>query len=177
MTQTRQPEGIPTGGQYAATAHSDAVPGLGTLPSVEQLIERRNARLDEIAELESLLAVDAARALAAHTRQMFPTAATIHFEESNRWVYEAMPWKITDAEGHTLAGERDWDTRAEFAAWCGANEDETSANYLAIDLRGRRDRLKDAITPVTRVGYPEDTELDGLHFELDLDKVLEGDAK
>lgn len=172
MNQHRQPEGIPTGGQYAANSHSDAVPALNAAPSGRQLMERRRNRLAEVMEFESLLAVDSAKALAAHTRELFPTAQTIHFEETDRGLYEALPWKITDADGGILAGERDWDTRQAFATWRGSDLDEENADSLARDLGRRGARLTQAITPVARVGYPADDA--GLNFELDLDQVLEG---
>ena len=89
--QTRQPEGTPTGGQWKATSHSDAVPTLGT-PATDPLDALDAARLRISAQRQYLkdqeLALKAATdriagaSAAAKFLERYPEATSAHYRRT-----------------------------------------------------------------------------------------------
>lgn len=100
----RQPEGIPTGGQFATKVQSDDVPSLtiagqpgsgkggsglvAALETRDALRERRDAVYEEMHQLNAVTAAYSAQALAAQLISMHPDAATLTIGENvdgNGW--------------------------------------------------------------------------------------------
>jgi hypothetical protein len=110
MNTARQPQGIPAGGQFAATAHAE--PQI-TLPagsaSVEEFVAQRDAvreRRDEAREhydsLDVLSQRLSARGVAASILAKYPTAATLRVSENEEGENQFDAISITAADGTVL---------------------------------------------------------------------------
>jgi hypothetical protein len=149
----RQPEGIPTGGQFAAKAKSDDVPALtiehdGGLQAVldarDEIRERRLAVYEEMQELNHVAAVYSAQALAAQLLSTHPDAATLTLSENvdgNGW-YDIR--RLQAADGTILEDTDDDD------AWIYAEAPNgTYVEELVNDLTFDSDRWTSGIATVT----------------------------
>lgn len=149
----RQPEGIPTGGQFATKVKSDDVPALavqddGALRAVlnarDALRERRLAVFEEMQELNHVTAVYSAQALAAQLLSTHPDAATLTLSENldgNGW-YEIR--QLRTADGTVLADTEEDDAWTYVEAPNGTYVEE-----LANDLSFDDDRWASGIAAVT----------------------------
>jgi hypothetical protein len=111
MTQPRQPEGVPTGGQFAATAHAEpgiiltspvgniARPAFNNNADRQEYLRAAQQRLEEARnEVQNLYMVDTAEVL----KERFPKVATFRlgFEDGVTWINAA--W---DTDGNFLDAE------------------------------------------------------------------------
>jgi hypothetical protein len=175
MTQNRQPEGIPAGGQYAATAHSDAVPDLVVISpdpalnaAAEAGVARRTAIQEQIGVLQSKIAVESAGALASRTRAFFPEAKYVVFRGSADTLDGLRPESIVTADGTTLASSDEWKTREDFWRWAGdIDEEGYDVFLLAYDLEHHSGKLDGCFAPVTGLMNRHS------YVSLDIDKALE----
>lgn len=172
--------GIPSGGEFAKTTHLEAalaLPGAEKLQLVsDAVLERRRFRQEQQEELDELIAVDSAKAIALHARAKFPTAAYISFRESDHYAYESEPWQILDADRHPVASVQEG-TADLFYDWAGDREDEENMNILSIDLRRHGGRLDHATSPQVPAGGLSPTENADLFYNLDISKTLERTTK
>lgn len=109
---TRQPKGIPVGGQFAATAHSEAELSLSTAAPAPTLAERlaerdasklRMERLDEQKEvLDKMLQAQSVRYLAASLLERYPDAAVLTIRENEDGENNYEPLKLTRADGSVI---------------------------------------------------------------------------
>lgn len=169
--------GVPTGGQFATTAHSDVVPALVvTTPNpalsaaAEAGVARRTAIQEQIGELLSQIAVESAGALASRTRAFFPDAKFVVFRGSADTLDGLQPESIVTADGTTLASPSE-KTREDFWEWAGdIDEEGYDVFLLAYDLEHHNGKLDGCFEPVpglmNRYSY----------VSLDLDKALERTA-
>ncbi|HEX9086147.1 MAG TPA: hypothetical protein VF867_01310 [Arthrobacter sp.] len=175
-----EPAGIPSGGQFAKTTHLEAALALPRAEKLElvseAVLERRRFRQEQQVELDELIAVDSAKAIALHARAKFPTAAYISFRESNHYAYESEPWQILDAGRNPVASVREG-TADLFYDWAGDREDEENMNILAIDLRRHGGRLDSAMTPYVPAGGLSPAKSADLFYDLDISKTLERTTK
>jgi hypothetical protein len=167
----RQPEGIPTGGQFATKIKSDDVPALavqddGALRAVlntrDAIRERRLAVYEEMQELNHVTAVYSAQALAAQLLSKHPDAATLTLSENldgNGW-YEVR--QLRTADGTVLEDTEDDD------AWTYAEAPNgTYVEELANDLSFDNDRWASGIATVH-----DGTKYDYKTVEIDLKAAL-----
>ena len=161
----RQPEGIPTGGQFATKVKSDDVPALvlpageavlrGLLSDRDAVRERRERLADQKAALDHQASRMAVRGLAATLLSRYPTAATLVIAEnqSENGCYDAVSLKTAD--GTVLADDAD-------EVWLG----DTAVNGTEIqefvwDLELDNDRWMDGIaTNTTRKHDFKSAEID-----------------
>ena len=114
----RQPQGIPAGGQFAATAHAE--PGISlastaiTPPEQRKLLDALSAKRQEIDRLQNqmdLLNVDAA---IGSVRRYFPNAARLRVDRAKHgWTGQPLdeyaPVGLLDQDGNDLtAGDPHW---------------------------------------------------------------------
>jgi hypothetical protein len=167
--------GVPTGGQFATTVHSDAVPVLTVLDPDPVLsgvavaaVARRTAIQEQMWDLQQQIAVESAGALAARTRAHFPDAKYVTFRGNADTLERLEPNSIVSADGTTLASPDDWDTSGPYWRWAGdAEEDGYDVHFLAYDLEHHNGKLDGCFAPGTGVmnRYAYTT--------LDIDKALE----
>jgi hypothetical protein len=170
--------GVPTGGQFAKTAHSDAVPTLAALSpdpvlnaAAEAAVARRASVQEQIGDLQSQIAVESAGALAHRTRAFFPEAKYVVFRGSADTLDGLRPESIVDADGTTLASPDDGKTSEDFWGWAGdIDEEGFDVFLLSYDLEHHNGKLDGYFAPVTglmnRYSY----------VSLDIDKALERTA-
>lgn len=154
----RQPEGIPTGGQFAAKVQSDDVPALtiagqpgggqsggfsAALETRDALRERRDAVYEEMQQLNAVTAAYSAQGLAAQLLSTHPDAATLTIVENvdgNGW-YDIR--RLQAADGTVLADTDDDD------AWTYAEAPNgTYVMEFVNDLPFDNDRWADGIAEV-----------------------------
>lgn len=169
--------GVPAGGQFATTAHSDDVPTLAVpgpnpaLSAAEAGVARRTAIQEQIGELQSQIAVESAGALASRTRAFFPDANFVVFRGSADTLDGLRPESIVTGDGTTLASLDDSKTSEDFWDWAGdIDEEGYDVFLLAYDLEHHSGKLDGCFAPVTglmnRYSY----------VSLDIDKALERTA-
>jgi hypothetical protein len=114
----RQPQGIPAGGQFAATAHAEpelnltstAVTPAAQRQLLDALFEKRQ-EIHRLQEQMDLMNVDAA---IGSVRRHFPDAAKLHVTRSRHgWTGEPLdefsPAGIRDKDGHDITpGDKHW---------------------------------------------------------------------
>jgi hypothetical protein len=175
---TRVDAGVPTGGQFTKTAHSDTVPALavpGPDPvlnaAAEAGVARRAAIQGQIGELQQQIAVESAGALAARTRAFFPEAKFVVFRGSADTLDGLRPESIVNADGTTLASPDDWKTSEDFWQWAGdIDEEGYDVHLLAYDLEHHNGKLDGCFAPVTGLMNRHS------YVSLDIDKALERTA-
>jgi hypothetical protein len=117
MNTARQPQGIPTGGQFAATAHAE--PQI-TLPpgsaSAEEFVaerdairERRDQAQENAAALDRLAQRVAVRGVASSLLSKYPDAATLRIMENEDGENQFDVVSITATDGRVLAHVDDGD--------------------------------------------------------------------
>lgn len=119
----RQPTGIPTGGQFAATAHAE--PGLtlaasSTTPAAQQerlqAIKAKSTAIEKLQNDMDLLNLDAA---VASVRRYFPEAAELHIDNRrDRWSGDYLdsfaPAGLRGKNGEDLTGgDPNWHYRRD----------------------------------------------------------------
>lgn len=176
--QARVDKGVPSGGEFTATGHSDDVPalaGIGPNPvmiaATDAAVARRTAIQEQIGELQSQIAVESAGALASRTRAFFPEAKYVVFRGSADTLDGLRPESIVTAEGTTLASLDDSKTSEDFWGWAGdIDEEGYDVFLLAYDLEHHNGKLDGCFAPVTGLMNRHS------YVSLDLDKALERTA-
>lgn len=170
MTTSRQPKGIPVGGQFAPDTHAE--PGI-TFPGVDLTkIEAahkstRRQLQDQMGELAFKVAVSSAAAIAARTKAMFPTARFAVFHTGEEDYTSPEPYSVLDADRNELTVR--WSHRDGASEWAYGEDDEDpeAIGMLAFDLEDHGGKLDGVLTG--RLPGPGAHN----HLELDLDKALE----
>lgn len=116
----RQPKGIPVGGQFAATAHSEADLSLSPHPTgpatLAELIAQRDLsrerfeRLDEQRDaLDRMVQAQSIKTLAAGLLEKYPDAVTLRIEENQDGENQFDAVHLIAADGRTLENAEDDD--------------------------------------------------------------------
>lgn len=102
MVQPRQPEGTPTGGEFAAKAHSEAAVTLDVPPTVspELAVLHRARAATAAAEEHHARAAYAYLVSEATSRWTGAAAVRVELSDSDDWSVDA----VVDAKGNELAG-------------------------------------------------------------------------
>lgn len=163
----RQPEGIPTGGQFATKVKSDDVPALaapagqaallGLLGDRDVIRERRERIADQKAALDLQASRYSARGLAATLLAKHPEAATLVIveNENENGCYDAVCLKRAD--GTILKDEADGDWLADTAV------NGTEIQEFIWDLELDNDRWMDGIATSTTKKYNFKSAIIDLH--------------
>jgi hypothetical protein len=117
MTIARQPQGIPAGGQFAATAHAEPQitlpPGSASAEDFvrerDALRERRDQAKEYAGDLDRLAQRVAIRGAASTILTEYPDAATLRISENPDGENQYDVISITAADGRTLAHVDDGD--------------------------------------------------------------------
>ncbi|QOT19521.1 hypothetical protein [Paenarthrobacter sp. YJN-5] len=170
MTTARQPQGIPTGGQFAATTHSE--PQI-TLPagstSIEEFVaqrdavrERRDDARDDYDGLDILAQRLSARGVAASILAKYPTAATLRVAENQDGENQFDAISITAADGTVLEHVDDDD------AWTchEMTPNGPQIQELVWEFNPRDDRWAHKIGEITN------SKFDGKTVDIDLHAAL-----
>lgn len=170
MTTTRQPKGIPSGGQFAPESRSEAHIVLhdADLREMESAAKRhRRLQQDRIDQLNHELAVASAAAIAARTKAMFRSARYAVFHTGDDDYTAPQPYSVLDAERNELSVR--WSHREGPSKWVfgEADDDPESVHVLACDLEYHGGRLDGILTE--RLPGPGQHR----HLVLDIDKALE----
>ena len=170
MTTSRQPKGIPVGGQFAPEKHTEPEITLHGVPLANIEAAHKNARQllqKEIEQLACEVAVSSAVAIAARTKAMFPTARFAVFHTGDDDYTSPEPYSVLDADRNELTVR--WSHRDGASDWVYGEDDEdpASIHMLAFDMENHGGKLDGVLTG--RLPGP------GAHnqLELDLDKALE----
>jgi hypothetical protein len=109
---TRQPRGIPVGGQFAATAHTEADLSLSPAPAavpLSELIAQRDLsrerfeRLDEQRDaLDRVVQAQSIKTLAAGLLEKYPSAVTLRIEENQDGENQFDAVRLIAADGSIL---------------------------------------------------------------------------
>lgn len=155
----RQPQGIPVGGQFAATTHAE--PQI-TLPagaaSAEEFVaqrdairERRDQAQEHAAALDRIAQRVAVRGVASALLTAYPDAATLRITENQDGENQYDVVSITAADGRTLAHVDDGDEWAyeemtpngpyvqEFVYDLDRKDDSWAAGGVGVITGGKRD--------------------------------------
>lgn len=115
---SRQPQGIPTGGQYAATAHAE--PGVALAPTAvtpaaqKELLGALSEKRQEIERLQGQMDLMNLDAAIGSVRRYFPQATQLHVDRARHgWTGDPLdqyaPKSLRDEEGNDLtADEPQW---------------------------------------------------------------------
>lgn len=149
----RQPKGIPVGGQFAATAHSEADLSLSLNPAVgptlaalivqRDLSRERFERLDEQRDaLDRMVQAQSIKTLAAGLLEKYPNAVTLRIEENQNGENQFDAVHLIAADGRTLENAEDDD------AWIYdeiGGENGPYVQELVVSLTPRDDRWANGI--------------------------------
>lgn len=157
--QNRQPQGIPVGGQFAATAHAEPQIILPTgSSSAEEFVrqrddvrERRDKAREEAAALDRLAQRMAVRGLASALLSQYPDAATLRITENNDGENQYDVVSVTSTDGRVLAHADDGDEWAyeemtphgpyvqEFVYDLDRHDDSWARDGVGVVTGGKRD--------------------------------------
>lgn len=170
MTTSRQPKGIPVGGQFAPDAHTEPEVTLHGVDLRTLETDQKNARRllqEQMAQLSYEMAVRSATAIAARTKAMFPTARFAVFHTGDDDYTSPEPYSVLDAGRNELTVR--WSHRDGASEWVYGEDDEDpeSIHMLAFDLEDHGGKLDGVLTG--RIPGPGAHN----HLELDVDKALE----
>lgn len=180
MSITRQPQGIPVGGQFAATAHAE--PQI-TLPagssSAEEFVrerdalrERRDAAKEYAGDLDRLAQRIAIRGAASTILTEYPDAATLRIQENADGENQYDVISITAADGSTLAHVDDGD---DWAFHEMTTPNGPSIQEFVYDLDLRDNSWADGIGTIT--GGKRDFKSVDIDLHAALNASLPGDPE
>lgn len=149
----RQPKGIPVGGQFAATAHSEAdlslsptpagAPTLAALIVQRDLSRERFERLDEQRDaLDRMVQAQSIKTLAAGLLERYPDAVTLRIEENQDGENQFDAVHLVAADGRSLENAEEDD------AWIYeeiGGENGPYVQELVFSLTPRDDRWASGI--------------------------------
>ena len=170
MSTSRQPKGIPVGGQFAPETRTEPGIDLHGIPLASLEARHKNARRllrDKMNQLSYEVAVSSAAAIAARTKAMFPTARFAVFHTGDDDYTSPEPYSVLDVDRNELTVR--WSHRDGASEWVYGEDDEDpeSIHMLAFDLEDHGGKLDGVLTG--RLPGPGAHN----HLELDLDKALE----
>lgn len=171
MTTSRQPKGIPVGGQFAPDTHTEPEVALhaGTMSTLEAGFKNaRRLQQDTMAQLTFEMAANSAAAIAARTKALYPTARYAVFHTDDQQWFEFRPYGVLDADRKELLVQ-DWRNPGDYSTWADGENDEDpeSIHMLANDLQDHGGKLDGILSEKTNGPGAYTT------VELDLDKALE----
>ncbi|MET4144148.1 hypothetical protein [Arthrobacter sp. UYCo732] len=172
MTTTRQPKGVPVGGQFAPDTHTESALTLNSVPMTKLeagFKEARRLQQEKMAQLTFEMAATSAAAIAARTKAMHPTARYAVFHTDDQQWHEFRPYAVLDADRNELVIKNWLDPSNGFHAWADGDgdEDPESIHMLANDLEDHGGKLDGILSEKTAGPGANAT------IHLDLDKALE----
>jgi hypothetical protein len=153
-TTSRQPKGIPVGGQFAATAHSEADLSLSPSPAGPATLAERLAQRDASKErmerlyeqkdaLDRTVQAQSVRYLAASLLERYPDAAVLTIRENEDGENNYEPLKLTRADGSVI---NESDTYCDWAS--EYDDNDPCVRDLVWDLDIHNDGWTDGIGAV-----------------------------
>jgi hypothetical protein len=153
---TRQPKGIPTGGQFAATAHSEPTVALGaqdTAPKTvtdhfleRETVKNKQRRLyEQLDRMNKIQAAHSLRSVAATILARFPGAVTLRVGADENGRDEYAPVSVANADGGLLQlnmPEADYDDEWTFEQMV---QDGPEIRELVADLDYRDDSWTEGV--------------------------------
>lgn len=154
MSLARQPEGIPTGGQFAATTHaepaltlqSEVAPAAAFYANRDIIRERRDRVQEQAARLERLAQAYAVKGLATEVMSRYPKATSMALvqKRDNDHQYDVID--LRGADGKVIVHV---DNSDDWIHHYDQESNGSSLQEMADDLNTRDDRWADGIARIS----------------------------
>lgn len=169
MTIARQPQGIPVGGQFAATTHSEAAVSL-SVPEPKSVTDhyldreavrnRRHRLYEQLERLERVQSAHSLRSAAALIIARFPGATTLRIGEDRDGNDTYVPISIANADGGLLKLDMPDDGYDDEWTFEQMVEDGPELRELVADLDFRDDGWTEGIGVIHGLGKRQTKRID-----------------
>lgn len=130
--QTRQPAGVPVGGQFATTGRAEPATNLSVAP-VTAVEEDMNAAWDQLNAAREVIAKGTTHLIASDLLRVSPDAAYLELNEENEEnCYRVRSGALLDVDGDVLLDDLgDFDPDSDNDLWTAV--DEQLQNFRSLD--------------------------------------------